>query len=58
MKKVRIPEKLLINDLSKTRKSLVIVFGSYGNFHWIIKALIGAKFNIKFRFNDVKIYYH
>ena len=58
MKKVRIPEKLLINDLSNTRKSFVIVFGSYSSFNWIIKALIGAKFNIKFRFNDVKIYYH
>ena len=56
MKKVRIPEKL--NDPSNTRKSFVIVFGSYSNFNWIIKALIGAKFNIKFRFNDVKIYYH
>ena len=59
MKKVPIPEKLSVkNDLSNTRKSFVIVFGSYSNFNWIIKALIGAKFNIKFRFNDVKIYYH
>ena len=54
MKKVPIPEKLSVkNDLSKnTRKSFVIVFGSYSNFNWIIKALIGAKFNINFRFID------
>ena len=63
MKKVRKPEKLLINGLSNTRKSFVIVFGSYGNFNWMIKAIIGAKFNIKFRFNDAfyhctKIYYN
>ena len=62
MKKERIPENLLINDLSNTRKSFVIVFGSYSNFNWIIKAVIGAKFNIKIRFNDafyhcIKIYY-
>ena len=42
----------LINYLSNTRKSFVIVFGSYGNFNWIIKALIGAKFNTKFRFKN------
>ena len=52
----------LINYLSNTPKSFVIVFGSYGNFNWIIKALIGAKFNTKFRFSDafyhcIKIYY-
>ena len=53
MKKVPIPEKLSVkNDLSNTRKSFVIAFGSYSNFNWIIKALIGAKFNINFRFND------
>ena len=53
MKKVPIPEKLSVkNDLSNTRKSFVIVFGSYSNFNGIIKALIGAKFNINFRFND------
>ena len=39
-------------SLKNTRKSFVIVFGSYSNFNWIIKALIGAKFNINFRFND------
>ena len=46
----------LINYLSNTRESFVIVFGSYANFNRIIKALIGAKFNTKFRFNDA--FYH
>ena len=52
----------LINYLLNTRKSFVILFGSYSNFNRIVKALIGAKFNTKFRFNDafyhcIKIYY-